>query len=631
MHKKGPSIDHSVIKELRHLQIFKQLDDPDLLSMLECLEEQHHEMGKILFQTGDSNQKVLYVLYRGRVGLWGPRGEKYEVDPGTILGLSNYMDGLPFVFTAIALTPISLLVVRRMEHQQLEQACPALNKLLNHLIANQIRSRQTTQQSFTGGMIRPAKAAMKTPLATCGPEVSLIEAFRLMDERKIGSLVVTAQNGELLGVLTYAGLAEAVLVRESAPHDNVMKVACERAYTVTSDTPLWEVEEVQHRNALKYVIVTEKNRPLGMISQTDILHSLLAQKGGTREEVRNINNFSNLAKMANRLTSIAGDARERNQYASTALKILSEFHLALQRRCVELTLREMAENGQEAPAVNYALLIMGSAGRKEMLLDPEQDNGIIIDGSPKALSNKTRTWFKTFTEHLNQRLEDLGYTLYFDDIKAKNPMFHMTLEEWREHLSKVMTSPTKEAAHWANVFMDFDTLYGDEKLTENLQQHVLTELKQKPGLLKMMVQDNAEWRPPIGFFNQLMSMGHFNPKGGPTTKGKIDIKCNGLHILTDGVRIYALQAGLKNRNTLERLTGLVMQGVLTVEYAYSLRAAYEALLEKLLVHQVKRAEKGKRLDKLIKPRQLSTMDHEILRMSMRVIKDFQEQLQADFK
>lgn len=631
MHEKGPSIDHSVIKELRHLQIFKQLDDPDLLSMLDCLEEQHHEMGRILFQTGDSNQKLLYVLYRGRVGLWGPRGEKYEVDPGTILGLSNYMDGLPFVFTAIALTPISLLVLRRMEHQQLEHACPALNKLLNHLIANQIRSRQTTQQSFTGGMTRPAKAAMKTPLATCGPEVSLIEAFRLMDARKIGSLVVTGQNAELLGVLTYAGLAEAVLMREAAPHGNVMKVACERAYTVTSDTPLWEVEEVQHRNALKYVIVTEENRPLGMISQTDILHSLLAQRGEIRDKVRNAINFPSLAKMANHLPSVASDARDRNHYASRAVSTLSEFHLALQRRCVELTLQKMIKNGYGAPRVNYALLIMGSAGRKEMLLDPEQDNGIIIDVPAKMLNDEIRNWFKTFTKHLNQRLEDLGYTLYSDDIKAKNPMFHRTLEGWREHLSEVMTTPTKEAAHWANVFMDFDTLYGDAELTENLQQHALSELQQKPGLLKMMVQDNAEWRPPIGFFNQLMPMGHFNPKGGATTKGKIDIKCNGLHILTDGVRIYALRAGLRNRNTLERLTGLVMQGAMTMEYANSLRAAFEALLEKLLIHQINRAKKGQRLDKLIKPKQLSAMDSEILRMSMRVIKDFQEKLQADFK
>ena len=126
-------------------------------------------------------------------------------------------------------------------------------------------------------------------------------------------------------------------------------------------------------------------------------------------------------------------------------------------------------------------------------------------------------------------------------------------------------------------------------------------------------------------------MGFFNTQGGEKAKGKIDIKCNGLHILADIVRIYALKVGIRNRNTLERLMGLVRQGELSVEYANSIRAAYEALLDMLLSHQIDRAEKGKRVDRLIKPHQLSAIDHEILRMSMRVIKGFQEKLQTDFK
>ena len=147
----------------------------------------------------------------------------------------------------------------------------------------------------------------------------------------------------------------------------------------------------------------------------------------------------------------------------------------------------------------------------------------------------------------------------------------------------------------------------------------------------MMATENAEWRPPLGFFNQLIPLGFFNVHGGVKAKGKIDIKCNGLNILADIVRIYALKAGVHNRNTLERLMGLVRRGELSSEYANSVRAAYEALLDMLLSHQIRRAEKGKRLDRLIKPNQLSAVDHEILRMSMRVIKGFQEKLQSDFK
>ena len=97
------------------------------------------------------------------------------------------------------------------------------------------------------------------------------------------------------------------------------------------------------------------------------------------------------------------------------------------------------------------------------------------------------------------------------------------------------------------------------------------------------------------------------------------------------MRIYAFETGIRHRNTIDRIRGLVRQGEMSVEYANSLKASYEALLDMLLVHQIKMAEKGKQPDKLIKPNQLSTMDHEILRISMRVIKGFQEKLQTDFK
>jgi CBS domain-containing protein len=228
-------------------------------------------------------------------------------------------------------------------------------------------------------------------------------------------------------------------------------------------------------------------------------------------------------------------------------------------------------------------------------------------------------------------MEEIGYASSLDDNLDDSPMLIKTFEEWRSQLSQISAAPAKEAANWLRTVLDSDTLYGDKELTEALRGQMLTELEENPQLLKTMVEDNAEWRPALGFFNQLIPLGFFNTQGGPKAKGKIDIKRNGLHILADIVRIYALKAGIRNRNTSERLLALVRQGELTAEYANSIRAAYEALLDMLLSHQIHQAEKGKRMDRLIKPNQLSAIEQEILRMSMRVIKGFQEKLQTDFK
>lgn len=51
---------------------------------------------------------------------------------------------------------------------------------------------------------------------------------------------------------------------------------------------------------------------------------------------------------------------------------------------------------------------------------------------------------------------------------------------------------------------DFATQYGDDTLTADLRGHVSRALGRSPGLLRMMVHDDAAGRPALGLFNRLM-------------------------------------------------------------------------------------------------------------------------------
>ncbi|MCP4043411.1 MAG: CBS domain-containing protein [Gammaproteobacteria bacterium] len=616
--------DQQIVEVLRQLRTFEQLDMVALESIIRCVGKESREIGDILFQAGDAYRNSLFILYKGKVKIAGSEGEKYTAEAGAVLGLSNYMDNLPYIYTATAVTPVSLLVVNGADHRELESVCPVLYNAINHLISSQIREQRLVGSPLSRSMSRPAKMAMKFPLATCSSDVTLNDAYSIMDERKIGSLLVVGEDEQLLGVVTFASLAEAVLAKGTSPHDSVMNVACETPFTVSPDAPIWKVDELQHRNSLKYVIVVEDNRPVGIISQTDILRNLLTERGGIRDEIRMAKSFKELTEFVRRVTTIAVEARERNHHASVAVRVISEFHLSIQRRCVDLTLQELEVEGVGTAPARFALIIMGSGGRKEMMLNPDQDNGIIIGGLSKNLSKGDRKWFTIFSERMNKHLDEIGYALCPGEIMASNWMFHKTLDEWQRQIDHIIEKPTKKAARWANVFLDFDTLYGDDELTRNLRGHVYELLTKNSRLLTMMVEDDAEGRPPLGLFNRLVTEREMK------SKGKIDIKRNGMRILVDAVRIYALKAGIHNQNTFERLTGLVRKGELSVEYTASVRAAYEALMDTLLLHQIQQAERGKNLDKLIKPKQLSAIELETLRMAMLVIKGFQEKLQADF-
>lgn len=169
------------------------------------------------------------------------------------------------------------------------------------------------------------------------------------------------------------------------------------------------------------------------------------------------------------LVDAAIDIQETNHRPSSAVRLLSEYHLIAQRRAVELTLEWMEDKGLGPPPVGFSVLIMGSGGRLEMLLNPDQDNGIIIEDSPISDSKPVIEWFDQFCNRLNRNLDRIGYPLCPGAIMARNPLYNKTLSKWKAQITRIANQPTEKAARWSNVVFDFDTLYGDDSLTTDLR------------------------------------------------------------------------------------------------------------------------------------------------------------------
>lgn len=580
--------------------------------------------GEPLFRPRDPYRQQVFVLCDGHMEMTRANGETADLWPGVFLGLSNYVDNHPYSSTAVAATDCTLLVLSGRTLATLEARYPALADVVNHILAERVRSRMAARHSPTGALSLPARSAMKAPMSTCSCHVSLREALRLMQERKVGSLGVMTESGELLGLFTYQSLAEALVTKGASPDDSIMNAACQTPYTIAPDAPLWKVEDTLERHGVKYLVVCEDNHPLGVISQSDVVRTLLAQQPAVLYRADDAPDAGTLRHLYENITQVAREAYETNRRASSAVRIISDAHLAIQRRCVELTLNKMIAEGNGPAPRRYAVLVMGSGGRREMLLNPDQDNGIILDDRDGPLSREEEQWFLLFAERLNPILEEAGYILCPGDIMARNPMFRQSLSGWKRQVSHMARYPNEKAARWSNIVFDFNTLYGDDDLTCLLREHVLTELGKRTALLEFMVEADAEGRPPLGWFNRLIT------NGDAEQKGKIDIKRNGLRIIADAARVYALSAGIANCNTGDRLRALVRQGVLNAELVDAVIIAHEELLDLLLDHQIRQKLAGRTPDKLINPDELPRPARDVLRVAMRAVKRFQDRLQGQF-
>ena len=615
---------HPDIVRLAETRTFTGIDAELSLALLENGQRLNLKDGETLFAAGIPYQHQLYILLDGTIVLHRKHGQIITIQPGEFIGLSNYLDKAPYTSTARAKGDTTVLRFSADAFQQLEQRYGALSNLVDHTIGKRIRARTTTSHAVSGVMGQPVYTVMTSPLSQCSTQTTIRDAYNLMQERKIGSLAVFKGKKNLVGMLTFAGLCDSLINKQVAPDTPVAEAACETPICVNYIDPLWHAEDKLQRHHIKYLVVTKEGAPVGLISQTDLFKARLKDQNVVTERIHDAESFSELRSFYSAMYEMAREVHERNNHAIQAVQEISEFHLAIQRRCVELTLESLEQQGLGPAPRNYSLLIMGSGGRREMLLTPDQDNGLIIDDKPGELSDEEKHWFETFTEQLNINLDKTGYILCPGDIMARNPMFHKTLSQWRQQISHMVRQPNNKSARWGNIVFDFITLYGDDLLTRKLREHLLKELQGNDTLLGYMVEDDAEGRPPLGFFNQLLTM------EDEVHKGKIDIKRNGLRLIADAARIYALHAGLTETNTRERLKSLVHLGILNQDLIDSILAAFDELLHLLIVHQIEQVEQGEIPDKFITPDLLSWQTRSVLRVSMRAIKRLQDQLQGQF-
>jgi len=130
---------------------------------------------------------------------------------------------------------------------------------------------------------------------TVSPNVSVLEALRLMNERKIRRLPVV-DSGKLVGIVTdrdllLASPSPATTLAIWEIHDllgklTVEKVMASEVISVDEETPLEEAARIMADNRVGGLPVLRGGKLVGIISESDLFKTLLLLLGGRRPGVR---------------------------------------------------------------------------------------------------------------------------------------------------------------------------------------------------------------------------------------------------------------------------------------------------------------------------------------------------------
>jgi CBS domain-containing protein len=115
-------------------------------------------------------------------------------------------------------------------------------------------------------------------VVTIAPQASLMEAGRMLSEKRIGAVVVADSGNAVLGILSERDIVRALAARGPAALDEpVSRSMTEKVVTCTGASAINEVMELMTDGKFRHVPVVENGRLSGIVSIGDIVKHRLAE------------------------------------------------------------------------------------------------------------------------------------------------------------------------------------------------------------------------------------------------------------------------------------------------------------------------------------------------------------------
>jgi len=444
-----------------------------------------------------------------------------------------------------------------------------------------------------------------------------------MREAGEAAALITDTRGRAAGVLTAEDLLESALFMVE-PHQPVSAALRRRVPALHEHDRVYRaLAEMrrQRRNCLP--VVDSAGRPIGLIRLEALLGvgfaGLLAQLDpAVMSESRPPSPDARAAQ-----ASLAAALLAAGEPAMEVIALINALNDDITAAVLGQALAGMAEAGWGEPPVSFAALVMGSAGRGESLLHPDQDNGFILADHGDSEHESIDRFFVELAERFTRGLEQAGFPLCAGEVMATNPLWRKRLAQWQAQVTGWVRSRGNQEIMFTDIFFDFRAISGPPELAAALRRHVTTTARDNLPFLAQISWLQRDHASSVDLFGQLIA-------GDGEEKDAIDLKLRGSKPLVEIVRLLALKNAVEATGTPARLAALAEAGVLAGEDAGRLSDDLAFLLELLLRHQIERISARLVPDNCVKLESLGRPERERLVQVFREIDRWRRRLVADY-
>ena len=470
-----------------------------------------------------------------------------------------------------------------------------------------------SQPSRTAALLRTASDAVAPPPPCLPPMATLAEALAAMAAARASAVLAVDAAGRPVGILTEQDIARRVAFR-LPPEAPLAAAMTAPVIGCPAGQGLWQAVALLRAHRLRHLpLLDGDGRCIGMLHRPEALE---AASGAMLAHLDALAGDDAAVKRAQAglATALLADGLP----ATEVVALVSGINADLHRRILDRALAAEAA----PPPVPFTLLLMGSLGRRESLLRPDQDNGFILDDYDDAEHDRVDAWFRRVAERFCLGLAEAGFTLCTGGVMAMNPLWRKTRSQWRDQIAIWARKRTGAVLLFTDIFLDLRAGWGEAAPAEALRAEAMALLSAQPAWGAMLAAQGTRLGVGLTLWG-----GFTDDEPGPGTR--TDLKLHGLMPLVAAARLAALRAGVAAPATVARLAGLAAKGTLSAGEAARLQAAFATLLDAVLRQQLADLAAGQRPGNLVDTGAMPQATRAALKDALKAVRGFAKSTQAE--
>lgn len=448
---------------------------------------------------------------------------------------------------------------------------------------------------------RSLRDVMSAPPLSVPSGTGVLDAARMMVERRVGALLVGEADRPPLGIVTERDLLTRFSHCPPESEGVVDQVMSAPVQSLEADELLYRALGRMDRLGIRHLAVTDGDGvACGMVSQRDLLHHRARSELLMRDATATAATEAALATAFARVPEVAEGLLEDGLDGRAIARVVGRELQAVTARMAGIARQRMENDGLGPPPASFAVLVLGSGGRGESLLGADQDNALVHAGGPED-----DDWFARFGALLADGLAVARVRRCDGGVMASNAAWRGSAAEWRDRIGHWLSRARPEDLLNVDIFFDLAPVYGDTAQGDRLRSEAIAGAARTRPFLGLLARSVTGTVPRLGLFGRL-----------PVEKGRVDLKRHGLLPLVSLARALALALGTDARSTGERLDAVRRAGRLGAEDIAGLLAFQNTCMTLILRQQVQDMHAGRKPSNRVRLSGMSAEDRRRLRSGM---------------